>query len=889
MAEEKKEGAGLSKLRITKKAYVFDLRKKYAVSRNFLLKKEAETPAEDIKQQLQAFFKKKSSQAKEGEKNRAALAAAADSKEAKPASSPLTVIATVMIVILLAVLGGAAFVIWKLGAADAGQQPVLHQQAFSGSFDYSIKQMEMISAPEGDPPARIAYYLIDYSADSLSSLKFRSRFYSQKPSTQVFLLDYAREGADAYPVFRRQLLDSLRSKGIAIGEITVDKLSSLPGGATLVVPTGYFPKELLGMDSNFDFIDLLSRGNNIIYIGFPIDRALDKQGLTLPAVPKGLQFAKAKPVSTESFRLFDAQYTASGNGELSSAGMLYGSVSVIKSGSGTLLILPQSLDGGWRGDERISGGQAAALDVSRLIEEQRWLTPLAVSEATPTIGAQKSGTLELMSQPFSADHAFVEFTTEAKDRAGLGGRTVDFFEIEKKQKGEMQPRELRSVPYFLSGQLTRLNILLKEDNSKPVKLFIRLYKNGVLSQEEELEFGLTNPTSEKPKDIQLNVDPGTYIVRVENREGKVYAETTMDAIGLDVETNSTNWQTKHFSFYLSAAGQTVNPRSVGISLDEKNARTYTSSQYQFVGGKTALEYDYPGDLKPGNHTFYFTVGNWKTAVDAEYRQQKYPWDNPLVVVLGLLSVLVFGVGMVLRRPETLQYGLDVPDFPPMSTLKIPVKRESVLQIFNDVNASYSWQYMPLRAEEIKSGFRRLTYNGKPILVGDFNLERLLSRLKDEGKAKEELGYYGLAEWEPQSRHSVRYLTIYRIMRNVFVNNAVKFSKLDSMSECDVKAIVGKDEVYLHIMEEPFEAQDRTEGGGAYRRGAEAVVHRALATAKSGTSVIVFRTDEERDAFRESLSTPSKLAVALKMEINNGNVLLLPVKNAISAFLKGVVK
>jgi len=237
----------------------------------------------------------------------------------------------------------------------------------------------------------------------------------------------------------------------------------------------------------------------------------------------------------------------------------------------------------------------------------------------------------------------------------------------------------------------------------------------------------------------------------------------------------------------------------------------------------------------------------------------------------------------------LRYGLDIPDFPPMSTLKIPVKRESVLQIFNDVNASYSWQYMPLRTEEIKGGFRRLTYNGKPILVGDFNLERILSKLKDEGKIREELGYYGLSDWEGQSKHTVRYLTIYRIMRNVFVNNAVKFSKLDSMPECDVKAILGKDEIHLHIMEEPFQAQDRADAGGALRRGAESVVHRAIATAKSGTSVIVFCTEEERDAFRDSLSNPSKLAVALKMEINNGNILLLPVKNAISSFLKGVVK
>ncbi len=221
----------------------------------------------------------------------------------------------------------------------------------------------------------------------------------------------------------------------------------------------------------------------------------------------------------------------------------------------------------------------------------------------------------------------------------------------------------------------------------------------------------------------------------------------------------------------------------------------------------------------------------------------------------------------------MRYGLDIPDFPPMSTTKIPVKRQAVLEVFENVNAGYSWQWMPLRIDELKAGFRRLTYNGKPILIGDFNLERILAKLQDERLVKEELGYFGLSSWENDSGHSTAYLTMYRIMRNVFVNNAVKFSRLGAMKDCDLKAIAGKEEIYLHIMEKPYED----------------AVHRALATSKLGTTIMVFKTEEERDDFRSSLTSTSKLAVALKMEVNNGNIFLFPVKNAISAYLKGVVK
>jgi hypothetical protein len=104
-----------------------------------------------------------------------------------------------------------------------------------------------------------------------------------------------------------------------------------------------------------------------------------------------------------------------------------------------------------------------------------------------------------------------------------------------------------------------------------------------------------------------------------------------------------------------------------------------------------------------------------------------------------------------------------------------------------------------------------------------------------------------------------------------VNNAVKFSKIDAMPDCDLKAIAGKEEIYLHIMEEP----------------AERVVHRALATAKRGKTIIVFQTQDEADAFSTSLTSTSKLAVGLKMEMHNRNIFLKPVKNAISAYLKQI--
>ena len=869
---------GMLKLKIAKKAYVFEVKKKYSVQRNFALKKKAETPAEDIKEKLREIFSKKKPLKEEQQQGASKLPVQGGPKGG-------TLIKSMAIALVLVLIAAAAFVgFFLIGikiVPPSGEKPTI----FSGSYNFSVEDAQVVSVLDKDASARAAYILVRYSSANVSAINITSNVYSSRPTTQVFLLDYEREGADSYAAFRKTLISGVREAGIPINEIEMERLFSLPSGALLVVPTGYLPRELAGIDSPFDFQTLLDRGVSIVYIGFQFDRTvLGKNGLTESVMLDKITFTKTKGASKDGFRLYDPQYTTGvpRGKSLAGVGQIYGSVSAISSGPGTMLLLPQTIDGGWRGD-----GAAAGEDVVRLIQEQRWLKPLASSNYTGEIsylkprGRNETGppdgkkTLSIFTGPFSPDVAFGQVAFTAADQEGDLRRSISVLRLEKKSKGEMAPRDTKTVPYYLSGQRTRLNIELKEDSPKPVKLFIRLYKEGALLQEEELELGLTNPTTSKPKDMQVNAEPGKYIVTVEDETGKVYASTELEVIGLDIEQNETgfSFQTKKFTFFLSANGQSVTPRQISVSLDGKGEKRYFPSSFTFTPTQTILVYEYLGDISLGNHTFRFTAGNWTKVYPVEYRQTRQFWDNPLVLLLGFLALAIAGVGAMLRRPEQMRYGLDIPDFLPVSTTKIPIKRETVLEIFESVNAGYSWQWMPLRLDEIKGGFRQLTYNGKPILIGDFNLERILARMQGEGTVKGELSYFGLSRWEKESGHPISYLAIYRIMRNVFVNNAVKFSRMDAMKECDIKAIAGKEEIYLHIMQEP----------------ADMVVKRALATSKLGTTIIVFRGESERDEFKSSLTSTSKLAVALKMEVNNGNIFLFPVKNAISAYLKGVVR
>ncbi len=856
----------LLKLKISKNAYVFDVRRKYNAKRSFRVKKKPDTPFDDLKGTALSLLKKKKQEKKQEKKPKAPLGA-------KLPESPKSAIAkTAAIVVLIFILLGAAFVWLMLQGPGAGPEEIEAPDVFSGSFGYSIEQSMVLSSSQEDELSRSAYFLVDFDARNLGGLNFSASVFSQKPSVQVFLLDYARDSADSYPVFRRNLIDKLKENGISVNEIDIEALSSLPGGALVVVPTGYLPKELLGIGSQLDFKKLLSRGVTIVYIGREFDSlALDQAGSAIPVSYNELLFAKSKPESEDGFGLYDAQYVVgqiAGRNDIDLAffGKIYGSVSVIGNKNGSILFLPQSLDGGWRTD-----GKAAAQDVVRLITEERWLSLIAYASKEIDLEEEQSGMVSLYSTSFPSDSAYVKFTAKALDLEGNERSSTEVLKLKKVQKGEMTQPEPEAVPYYLSGERTRFNIELRETDPTPVKLYISMYKDGTELQRSDLELGLTNPTIDKSVDFQVNAEPGNYTAYVVNSKGKIYAATRLDVIDLQIYTNSSDWQQGKFTFLLSAAGKPVVPRSLSISLDGKGKRQYTPSSFAYSGTSTAITYEYAGEIKPGLHEFIFTAGDWSKKYEQDYFAAKNFWENPVVIFLAIVSLAVFGIGLSLRRPEVLRYGLDVPDFPPLSTIKIPVKKETVLDILDTVNASYSWKWMPLGTDEIKKGFRKLTYNGKPILIGDFNLDMVLVKLRDAGLVKEELGYWGRAEWEKQSNHSMHYLAMYRILRNVFVNNAVKFSKLDAMNDCDIKAIVGKERLYLHIMEEPKER----------------VVHRALATSGKGKTLIVFRSKDEASSFRSSLTSTSRLAVGLKMEVNSRNILLLPVKRGVSGYLRGL--
>jgi hypothetical protein len=863
MADKK----SLLNLRISKKAYVFDTKHKYSHVKHYAVKKKAQQEPGEM---LKSLFSKKAG----GQKDAIApqtpsAAAAAQMRAAPPAKKPTSTIGTMLRVaagLILLFLLTVIWIVMTIGAGGLGGGE--SGPAFSGLVHYSIQDSRILTSGTEEMKKYQTYFLLDFQTENVSAFSISAKIYGEPVPAQVFVLKTPLERARIYPEFRTQLAKNVEKLGMSVNDIDYRNLGSIPGGSILIIPSGYMPSKLLGINSDYNFADLMQRGTTIIYIGLQFDEyMLDESGQPVK-IPQGafskfgISFTKARPSSNGGLKFFDAQYVAGSsnrpNSYQFSSSSAFGSLSVLRSGRGYMVIMPQFLDNGWL--EPMAGN--AAEDVARLIEGEPWHSPIVSSQMLQRTDTNALGVVSLFAPPQDSTESFGKLFITTTDKGGVNMSLTRFVSVNKVQKGDLfLSRAETPLPTPVTGRSVRLSAVLSENSAQPTKLFLQAQKDGSVLLTQNLNPGESNPTLTYFPDFNADLQPGTYVLSTVDSSGRIYAASRLDIGDISIADESLDWRNGNYKFGIrDSAGRQVTANKIRVTMDGQYVKeAVATSSVLLQTGKEASR---------GPHEFLFEVGNLEKTLNKDYIVQVQFYERPEIIFLALLSLAIFGAGLYFRRPERVPFSLDIPDFPPLSNIKIPVRRSTVLDIFGAVNRDYAWKNMPLRLEEIKTGFRKLNYNGKPILVGDYNLERVLSVLEREGKVVSELGFYGLTTWLSESGRSMYYLAMYRRMRDIFVTNAARFSQIGSSPQYDVRAEIRSEAVFVHIYEGDESAK------------------RALATAAQGRTFIIFRDDDAVEDFKKSLVATSRAAVVLKIEVQKGRILLFSL-NGLAAYLKSM--
>lgn len=819
---------------IKKRNYRFDLRKRYFNKKKYAIAKK--NPLQQLLGNLNEAFN------------------VGGPRTAAPRRRMLPLVFGIVLVI--AILG--YFIMGGQAQPARSAEPILIK---SPAIDMFIRESGIASfGTRKQNPDSIAYYNLQYSLSDADSFNVTTETYNEHVPNQAFILVSKRSESESYPQFMHSLKKRLDSYGMPLNEITLGQLETLPEGAILIVPSGVIPERLVetGSTGEARIVEMAKRGVDVIYIGEtfgPDDFAIDEAGnqvsiganISLP-----FRFV-ISPVSPDGLKIKNGGYKV--YGRENQPAMSYGVVSTVSIGRGYILFIPQVLDSGWKSYDD------AASDLETIITDMSWRPPGPAVEASLDASAGKKNAL-LISAPFAEREKTIVLKLNASNSDRKIERRVVLYPKSDVNGGLYYMEDITSViSGNVSGEEVSFKVVLNENTNDSRYLFLTLadsYGNGINKSSiypERIELRGARQFSKR-----LDVKPSIYLATISDEEMNPYAKAIIKVVDVDFNVTMQDFRTGNFSFSVNANQVLLYLKSIKITVNNGSYGTYFQSgpdldislANQFVGS----------GLPNGNYTFDFQIRDLKKRVVLEQAQSGSWTSSPLFLFLGIAiaGALILLAPYLATLTAHVDYSLDIPDFPPLLSIKIPMKKSAVLGIIERVNDDYRWKNTPLKLEEIKKGFRKVVYQDKSVFISDYNLEYILDKLKSEGSVKSALDYYGLTKWEKDTGRSTRYLATYRKIRDMCINEAIPFTKIGESKEWDVKLDILGQSVLAYIM-------DSHDVWSAKLSLSMKQIHKSPV-------VLLFDSGEEKRDFEDRINSASESIGLVKLEVMNGSINLL---------------
>lgn len=820
--------------------YRFSIRKRYSYERRY---RKVELPlGERIKERLLSALGRKPPAPPP--KKRMAVP-----QEEKEEKKPLVQVSP-----LLALRIGGLFgllILLIIGIFLYAQSVTIPAERWTTEVSYASLSAQVVDSDimtASDPenwryPYHTAYSLVRIQSYNLPNITAGAALYDSVVPNSVFILRSNRYQAESYPSFRSALSLQLSRIGIAVNEISADELDRLGSGALVVVPSGYIPEELVAGEKPLLY-SLMERGATVFYIGQDFSRMLSKTGSVVPTPSSFLTrregritFDTTTQLSPDAtVRIKNPLYSASG---LDASWSFGGAYSVLAYKNGFIIFAPQTLDGGWE------TGAAAGEEVASIFSQTRWLTPRA--EASGVFPLSGDDYAELFTTTFEGDSAYMKVYGYSPERSS---GFYSAYYLQKGTKGEIYSRGHSIVPGSISPTPLDLIIVLREGGGEKY-LFLSVTNRSGEVDRSSVASTRVSLNSQPTIQHTFNLPTGDYILDVVDQEGNAFARSYLRVMDVRVVPVSSNMRQDIYTFRVLGDGAPISPEAITAQIDGGKYGTYTFSRASILEIKVA-ESGY-GTLPEGLHEVSFSSGGYSTTLRIDKRAPTPFFMEPFMLGAIAIALVALVVAYIFRASEIPVYGLDIPDFPPQSTIKISMGREEILGLLDKVNQKYKWKCTPLRLSEIKGAFKDILHEGKPVFISDYNLEYLLDQLVGLGLLKKEAGYYSRASWEEESGRSAKYLSMFRSLRDICINEAVPFTPMGASSEYDSKITILGQDIFIHFYEGPE------------------VVGKVMASLHSGLNMILVEDEGEAEELNDFLSSGDEAATILKLEVQAGSV------------------
>lgn len=751
------------------------------------------------------------------------------------------------------------------------------------AINSSLSMQNSFFGDYANSTAFAAYTKLDYQETNASYANFTLRVFKTDPIPKIYLVDTDNYCINCFlgSTMQQYLQNYLSQYGLILNQssfsyIQLNNISSVQPNSIIIVPSGLIPLSFLPIQNsslngynacplnyNYSIINMLNKGDMILYVGdnFSSTVSCGQQIIQTPqsiinqlsSIGLGTRPANATDIKTAKQQTY---LTFNSPTFLFTSGQVGPSSTYVNVLNGSVAALTNYPSKGWKNASVLSR------DIAAFIDLHYWNDELA-SGSTGIItlkNSSSSGQVEVVTNTTQASLQSLANTSLSStyllasayfyNSAGQLKENNKLFRSKGLENGYVSMPSLvpQTVTEYISAGAT--NITNNFDS-----FHIYIYN---LSYQEPIQYlfiGQMKPNVTFIKPISFSLPGGYYVASLIDANNDTYSSAIFRVYDTNITAGKPfSFNNRTFTFSLHSGGYPLTGIPYSISIDGQYVQNGTVNN-------SIIRYSLPGGsvLSYGNETFTIKVLGATNTIIMPYTNSIFNIP-PLYIEFAIAAVVIIILNKILVPPNIDRYYINVQEFNRTDRAKVKEPPETILKVFDQVNYYYHWRYMPLTAEEVKSGISgNVRYGNMPIAVTLQNTYAVLNKMSRNGLIVEAADYYAPKSWQEASKHDIEYLVIFRKLRDYSVSNAMLFTDIDAYDNVDMMVTNKGVQNYIYIYSKLSENQKLTN----------------IPLGKSHRTFIVFLNEEDRLAFMDRLNISyGEASEILRMSIDALDIRLI---------------
>ncbi|MGC8567820.1 MAG: hypothetical protein ACP5LP_01050 [Candidatus Micrarchaeia archaeon] len=742
-------------------------------------------------------------------------------------------------------------------------------------------------------------YITSYYPTNITNITLCGQLFSKQVPNSIYIVNPTslsyRYNLNEFNSFVSDLKADLSKYNIndKVSVIPISNISYVNNNSIVVLPTGLFPLYLLQNNSAI-LTQLFSRGITIIYIGGNFSYTVGSGAGSGAVIPiSSLNISLPSFMSyTEATNVNGTYYLANDKSPLPELppqpvilnlkkpmyllryGTVYENSSFISQiyGEGSLLVLPYYPD--------MFSSADLSSNLANSIFSMFWMPTYAYGCNNLT-GQKLNNNLNYINlllfnsnmkvSSYNNIAAFADnpsnfygriYAIYTNNSRNYSYESFNFSNINFKISG------LANVnPIFYTNSYSMFNFTIFTGSQTPIVLPLHINIFNV---------NMTNNMVVLPETLQsakgnfsfivryyASLPPGDYVAQLANSRNNVSAMALFAVPPISINLISSNYSESYskgnFTFQITENKVPIPNLPCNVSINgrlyHQNLTTNYSGMFDYVLPKDAVI--------PSKQNLVFTINIYNS--NYTYAYPKTPaisfTINPMYTETAIVSLVVIILLVFVKDPYRDEFYIDYVNLPSPQKIKIKIKPDDIIALFDKMNNYYHWNYMPLSKIDIRNAINsNIKYNGMPIGVTYQNVDKILDDLVVAGYLVKKEDFYIPAEWVKKSGYDITYLATFKKLRLYFMSHAYVFTDLGESSVADIIVNTKIGKIYIQIYSTSSKFKN-------------------IISHDDGDTYLTFFNQEEMDDFMDIVySTSSSEAEKFRVYLSSGKVKLLNADN-----------